>query len=74
MPENPSVEIPSADEFLFGGGAKLEDYFLDRSHGFEVLCFIGKDGREFDVRVSNEELFKSAVARLIELGVRIRNG
>jgi hypothetical protein len=63
--------FPTADEFLFNGGLKLEDYFLERTPVSEMVCFENKNGRVFDLSISNPQLKSNVIARLVELGVRI---
>jgi len=50
----------------------VNDYFIDDEHGFELICFTDKDGREFDLHVNDERLKASAVARLRALSVRVK--
>lgn len=64
--------LPTTDEFLFRTGLSVSDYFIDESHGFELICFIDASGREFDLHVSDGNLKTAAVARLRSLGVHIR--
>lgn len=68
--ENPEG-LPTADEFLFGRGLELGDYFIERTPVSEVICFKNEDGRAFDLAISNPDLHSAALARLVELGVRI---
>lgn len=68
--ENPE-ELPTADQFLFGRGLKLGDYFIERTPVSEVICFKNEDGRVFDLAISNPDLHSKALARLVELGVRV---
>lgn len=65
--------LAAADELLFGRGMMVDDYFIDDEHGFELICFVGKDGRDFDLHVSDERLKVSAIARLRELGARVKS-
>jgi hypothetical protein len=62
---------PAVDDFLFGGGLKLEDYFIQVTPVSEVLCYVGPGGREFYLPISDDELADAALLRLRELGVRI---
>lgn len=62
--------MPTPDEFLFGNGARVEDYFIRRTPISEVICTI-EDGQEYSLLISNQELFEGVRARLLELGVRI---
>jgi hypothetical protein len=67
-----SDRLPTADEFLFSQGVPIENYYLDRRQGFEVVCFTDENGREFYLHISNDDLHASVVARLIKLGVKTR--
>uniref|UniRef100_UPI0023F876F0 hypothetical protein n=1 Tax=Caballeronia sp. BR00000012568055 TaxID=2918761 RepID=UPI0023F876F0 len=61
----------SADEFLFGRGLKLEDYFIEQSPVSEMLCYRNAEGREFDLPINDSELSAAVLTRLKSLGVRI---
>ena len=63
--------LPDVDTFLFGHGLTVVDYFVERTPFSEVVCFRSADGRVFDLAISNEELKKKSVRRLIELGVEV---
>lgn len=63
--------LPTADEFLFGRGLTLKDYFIERTPVSEMVCFENGEGRVFDLSISNSELKSQVVSRLVELGVRI---
>lgn len=63
--------MPTPDELLFGNGLKVDNYFIERTPISEVICFESMDGRLFDLTISSEELKAKAVARLIELRVRV---
>ena len=62
---------PTADELLFGRGLTVNDNYIDTQHGFDLICFTNSDGRNFDLRVSDDRLHAAAVARLKSLGVRV---
>jgi hypothetical protein len=62
---------PTVDDFLFGEGLKLEDYFIRVTPVSEVLCYVGPGGREFYLSISDDELADAALQRLRDLGVRI---
>ena len=70
MKEGPD-EPPTADEFLFGAGLRLQDYYIGRTPISEVICFRNEEGREFDLLISDDKLYAAAKMRLLELGVRI---
>ncbi|MDR5777680.1 MULTISPECIES: hypothetical protein [unclassified Caballeronia] len=64
--------LPTADQFLFGRGIELDDYFIEQTPVAEMLCFRDAEGREFDLPINDPELCAAVYARLKELGVRIR--
>lgn len=59
------------DDFLFKKGLTLNDYFIYRTPNSEAVCFKDGGGQKFYLRISNDELFKAALARLLALGVAI---
>ncbi|WP_374979823.1 hypothetical protein PSGK_27500 [Pseudomonas solani] len=59
------------DDFLFKNGMLLSDYFIRRTPNSEIICYKGMGGQKFYLRISNDELFMAALARLIALGVAI---
>jgi len=63
--------VPEVEEFLFGSGLVLGDYYIERTPISEVICYVSRDGRSFDLHISNEALASAAIARLIALGVRV---
>lgn len=66
-----SMTLPDTDEFLFGRGLQVSDYFIDRKHGPALIGFTNADGRSFDLHVSDPVLHQRALVRLEELGVRV---
>ena len=64
--------IADPDPYLFGGGLSLEDYWIDQSTGFGSIHFL-VDGSERVWLISNEDLASALRARLVELGVKVRN-
>jgi hypothetical protein len=60
-----------AEEFLFGKGQQLKDYFIEITPVSEMLCYRNADGREFDLPISDAELAETVMARLKDLGVHI---
>jgi hypothetical protein len=68
------ADIPMAErveQFLFGQGMRLEDYFLEQSPVAEVICYRNAHGRQYDLLISDDALEDAAVRRLKDLGVRI---
>lgn len=59
------------DNFLFGNGVTILDYFLRVTPISESLCFTNREGREFYLPISDDELAEAAIQRLKDLGVRI---
>jgi hypothetical protein len=74
MTKKPPVEILAVDDFLFGNDQQLDDYFLVGARGSELICMTGEDGREYSVLSEHDQLYENAIARLIALGVRVKNG
>lgn len=63
--------LPEIDEFLFGKGLHLENYFIEQSPVAEMIGYVNAEGRAFDLAISDTELASESVRRLKELGVRI---
>ena len=63
--------VAMAEEFLFGRGLTLDDYFIEQTPIGEMLCYTNAEGRAFDLLVNDEELSNAMLSRLKELGVRI---
>lgn len=61
----------TVEEFLFGRGVRLEDYFIEQTPVSEVLCYRNSEGREFDLPINDPELAVAVMRRLKSLGVRI---
>lgn len=53
----------TVEEFLFGRGVRLEDYFIEQTPVSEVLCYRNSEGREFDLPINDPEL-AAAAARI----------
>ena len=62
---------PSADEYLFGRGMELEDYYIRKTPVSEKICYLGPGDREYVLLIGNHELASDALHRLKELGVRV---
>lgn len=68
------ADIPTperVEQFLFGSGMRLEDYFLEQSPVAEVICYRNAEGRQYDLLISDDALADAAVQRLKDLGVKI---
>jgi hypothetical protein len=61
------------ENFLFGTGLQLEDYYIEKTPFSEMLCYRNAEGREFDLPINNEELASAVLKRLKALNVRIVN-
>lgn len=68
MSENFSREF--VDEFLFKNGKKLENYFIEKTPVAKTIGY-SEEGEEFNLVISNNELYELSVARLLALGVRV---
>lgn len=67
-------EVPmdeKVEQFLFGQGLALNDYYIEQSPVAEVICYRNSQGREYDLLISDDELADAAIKRLKDLGVRI---
>ncbi len=64
------LELPPVDEALFGGGLKIENYYINVSYGYELICFVDDNGKDYNLLTSSDLLAKRMLARLRELGVR----
>ncbi|QKH36176.1 hypothetical protein FOC84_14950 [Achromobacter pestifer] len=60
-----------ADEYLFGGGLLLSNFYIEKTPVGEVICFVNDKGRHFDLPVSDPILAGAVKARLNELGVKV---
>lgn len=58
------------DAFLFKNGLELKSYIIRRTQFSETISCVSDDS-EFDLLISNNELWRLAKLRLIELGVRV---
>ncbi|MDY7804526.1 hypothetical protein [Burkholderia stagnalis] len=63
--------IGLADEFLFGKGLVLNDYFVEITPVSEMVCYRNSEGREFDLPINDPDLRDAVLIRLKELGVRV---
>jgi hypothetical protein len=68
MPQEP---VPEVEELLFGSGLVVDDYYVERTPVAEVICYVDRDGRAFDLHINNEALASAAIAHLLALGVRV---
>ena len=59
------------DDFLFGRGVQLKDYFIEQTPVSEVLGYRSPEGREFDLSINDPELAAAVFRRLKDMGVRI---
>lgn len=68
---NPLVSIEKLDAYLFKDGLTLDRYFIERASGADLICFIGLDGRHFDLIVDDEALYAKMLHRLLDLGAKV---
>jgi hypothetical protein len=59
------------DDYLFGKGLTLANYFIRETPYSETLCYTDSSGKDFYMPISNDELNSMALKRLRELGVKI---
>ena len=59
------------NDFLFGSGLSVQDYFIERTPVSEMLGYRNAEGREFDLPINDEALAAAVYERLKELNVRI---
>lgn len=59
------------ENFLFGAGLQVDDYYIERTPFSKILCYRNAEGREFDLPISNEEFASAVFERLKALNVRI---
>lgn len=63
--------LPNVDEYLFGNGMKLDDYYIQQTPVSEVVCYRNAEGRDFYLHINNPDLDEAVTRRLKELGVSI---
>lgn len=61
----------TVEEFLFGRGQQLKDYFIEQTPVSEMLCYRNSEGREFDLPINDVDLAAAVIAKLKDLGVEI---
>ena len=59
------------DQYLFGQGVELRQYFISRASGADCLCYTSPEGRDFYLPIDDDALAGRAIQRLLALGVRI---
>lgn len=65
-------KTPAAvEEFLFGRGQSVDEYFIEEAGGAELLRYRHAEGRVVDLPVNDAEFAAALSARLKELGVRV---
>lgn len=60
-----------AEDFLFGKGETINQYYIETSPFGDMICYICPSGQEFDLLIEDTELEATAIKKLKELGVRI---
>ncbi|MET1257213.1 hypothetical protein [Aliikangiella maris] len=67
-----SKKIPTdLDDYLFGNGLTIENYFVRVTPFSETICYRNGEGKEFYLTVNNDEFEEKLRSRLIELGSEI---
>ena len=59
------------EEFLFGSGLTLQNYFIEQTPVSEMICYRNAEGRQFDLLIDDVALAAGILARLKELNVKI---
>ena len=59
------------NDFLFGRGLTVDNYFIEVTPVSEMLCYRNTEGREFDLPISDNALAVAAIKRLKALGVKV---
>lgn len=59
------------EEFLFGHGLMVDNYFIEITPVSEMVCYTNADGRDFDLQINDAELASAVIRRLKILGVRV---
>ncbi|WP_426319513.1 immunity protein Imm33 domain-containing protein [Pseudoduganella sp. R-43] len=63
--------LPNVDDYLFGRGLTLADYYIEQTPVSEMLCYRDANGRDFDLQINDAQLAAAVLTRLKGLGVRI---
>jgi hypothetical protein len=66
-----NISADVVDDFLFGTGMSVDDYYIERTPISEILCYRGADGRDFDLPIHDEALAVAVHERLKTLDVRV---
>ena len=65
-------KTPAAvEEFLFGKGQTMHDYFIEETPDAELLRYQHADGQVVELPIADAEFAAALSARLKELGVRM---
>lgn len=59
------------DEYLFGQGVELRQYFISRASSGDCLCYTSSEGRDFYLPIDDDVLAGKVIQRLLALGVRV---
>ena len=72
-PESEDMQVPEdqANDFLFGSGLSVHDYFIERTPVSAMLCYRNAEGREFDLPIHDKALAAAVYDRLKALNVRV---
>ncbi|MGC7406877.1 hypothetical protein ACPWR0_23375 [Pandoraea pneumonica] len=61
----------AVEDFLFGHGLSLANYFIEQTPVSEMLCYVNAEGREFDLPINDPELASAVLIHLKNIGVRV---
>jgi hypothetical protein len=65
-------KTPAAvEEFLFGRGQSVDEYFIEETPDAELLRYQNADGQVVELPINDAEFAAALSARLKELGVRV---
>ena len=65
-------KTPAAvEEYLFGRGQSLDDYFVEQTPVSEMLRYRNAEGEVVDLPIADDEFAAAVSARMKELGVQI---
>lgn len=59
------------EKFIYGRGLSLDNYYIEQTPFSEMLCYKNRDGREFDLPISDQMLANAVISKLKQLGVKI---
>ena len=67
-----SKKLPTdLDDYLFGSGLTLENYFVCVTPFSETICYRNNEGKEFYLTVNDDEFEEKLRGRLVDLGAEV---